>query len=234
MTFKAGGISIKGSYHDINQDYYCVADSPAGLVLALSDGVGSCALSHFGSRALCEAVIELSFECLCEIDTPKSFLERLNARWLKKLRGLDVNECACTAMFVIVKDNRFTMFHLGDGAAVVLADGVPAVTLDAKDDGFRNYTDAMDEKLSFKDWKIITRTFKDLRGVYLSSDGVGLDQDTVFRYADFACRFFEEYADSSPDEIECKIESWLEDWDGSDDKTIAFALREGAQNDKQP
>ena len=232
MRFKAGGISIQGTYHNVNQDYYCAVDSPAGLVLALSDGVGSCELSHFGSRALCEAVIELSFECLCKIDNAKSFLERVNARWLKKLRGLDISECACTAMFVIVKDNRFTMFHLGDGAAVVLADGVPAVTVDFKEDGFRNYTDAMEEKLHFGSWKIITRTFKELRGVYLSSDGVELDQDTVFRYADFASRFFEEYADLSPDEIECRIESWLKDWDSSDDKTIVFALREGAQNDK--
>lgn len=232
MRFKTGGISIKGNYHNVNQDYYCVANSPAGLVLALSDGVGSCELSHFGARALCESVIELSFECLCKIDDPKNFLERLNARWVKKLRGLDVNECACTALFVVVKDNRFSMFHLGDGAAVVMADGVPAVTLDAKEDGFRNCTDAMERELFFKDWKIITRTFKDLRGVYLSSDGVGLDQDTVFRYADFADRFFDEYADLSSDEIECKIESWLKNWDGSDDKTIAFALREGAQNDR--
>ena len=145
MKFKAGGISLQGSYHNVNQDYYCAVNSPAGLVLALSDGVGSCELSHFGARALCESVIELSFECLCEIDDAKSFLERLNARWLKKLRGLDVRECACTALFVVVKDNRFTMFHLGDGVAVVLADGVPAVTVDIKEEGFRNYTDALEE-----------------------------------------------------------------------------------------
>ena len=117
--------------------------------MALSDGVGSCKLSHFGSRALCESVIELSFECLCEIDDSKSFLEKLNARWLKKLRGLDINECACTALFVIVKDKRFTIFHLGDGAAVVLADGVPAVTIDFKEEGFCNYTYAMEEELYF-------------------------------------------------------------------------------------
>lgn len=230
--FKVGGISLQGAYHNINQDYYCVANSPAGLVLSLSDGVGSCELSHFGSRALCESVIELSFECLCEIDDPKNFLKMLNARWVKKLHGLDINECSCTALFVVVKDNRFTMFHLGDGVAVVWADGVPAVTIDLKEDGFRNYTDAMEEDLYLDSWKVITRTFNELRGIYLSSDGVGLDQDTVFRYADFARSFFDEYADSSSDEIECRIESWLKDWDGSDDKTIAFALMEGARNDK--
>ena len=232
MKFKVGGISLQGSYHDINQDYYCVANSPAGLVLALSDGVGSCELSHFGARALCESVIELSFECLCEIDDAKSFLEKLNARWLKKLRGIDINKCACTALFVVVKENRFTMFHLGDGVAVVWADGVPAVTIDIKEEGFHNYTDAMEEELYFECWKVITRTFKELGGIYLSSDGVGLDQDTVFRYADFASKFFEEYAALSLNEIECSIEAWLKDWDGSDDKTIAFALREGMQNDK--
>lgn len=207
MRFESGGISVKGSYHDVNQDYYCVADSPTGLVLALSDGVGSCKLSHFGARALCEAVIELSFECLCEIDDAKNFLEKLNARWLKKIRGFDVNECSCTAIFVIVKGNRFSMFHLGDGAAVVMADGVSSVTLDGKEDSFRNYTDAMEGELFFGNWKIITRTFKNIRGVYLCSDGVGLDHDTVFRYADFAGGFFDEYSGLSSDEIECRIES---------------------------
>ena len=33
---------------------------------------------------------------------------------------------------------------------------------------------------------------------------------------------------SSAEEIECRIEAWLKNWEGSDDKTIAFALIEGA------
>ncbi|MBQ3457938.1 MAG: protein phosphatase 2C domain-containing protein [Synergistaceae bacterium] len=226
MKLKVGGISVQGSYHTVNQDYFCAVNSPAGLVIVLSDGVGSCKLSHFGSRALCESVVELTFESLCEIDDAKDFLEKLNIRWLKKLRGLDVNECACTALFVIAKNDRFTIFHLGDGVAVVLADDVYAVTLDEKEEGFSNYTYAMDKELCLENWKVLSRNFKRFRGIYLSSDGVGLDQDTVFRYADFACGFFREYAKLSSDEIEEIIASWLKDWDGSDDKTIAFALGE--------
>ena len=87
-------------------------------------------------------MIDLLFECLCEIDTSKSFLEleRLNARWLKKLRVFDISECACTALFVVVKD-------IGDGVSVVLSDGVPAVTIDkkidTKEEDFRSYIDTI-------------------------------------------------------------------------------------------
>lgn len=228
-SFKIGGISLKGTYHEINQDYFCCVNTPVGLVLTLSDGVGSCNFSHFGSRALCEAVIELSFENLCEIDEYKNFLEQIQARWLKKLRGFPVNKCSCTALFVIVKDNNFAIFHLGDGVVVVKADDNFTVTLDIKEEDFRNYTDAMDDKLYFEDWKIIKGEFYNLQGIYMSSDGVGVNNESVFRYADFAEKFFNEYADLSANEIESTVETWLKDWYGSDDKTIAFALRVGGE-----
>ncbi|MFV0364671.1 MAG: protein phosphatase 2C domain-containing protein [Suipraeoptans sp.] len=51
-----GGISCIGSYHNINQDYYICTSSEDGVVLVLSDGMGSKKFSQFGSKAICETV----------------------------------------------------------------------------------------------------------------------------------------------------------------------------------
>ena len=168
---------------------------------------------------------------LCDIGEPRKFVQCVHARWLNKLHGLPVEECACTALFVIVKGRHFTAFQLGDGVVVVKADGNSTVLLENKEDDFRNYTDAMDETLRFDIWRIASRDFEFFQGAYLSSDGVGLDRDTEERYAEFATGFFE-YQNLPIGEIEQAVETWLKDWDGSDDKTIAFALRDEEVRDE--
>lgn len=228
---KVGGVSLQGEYHDINQDAFACVSGPAGTVVVLSDGVGSCRLSHFGSRALCEAVVEEAFEALCDVGRELEFLRRVHARWLKKLRGLPVDECSCTALFVVVKKRRFAAFQLGDGAVVVKADDDCTALLENKDEDFRNYTDAMDETLRPELWRIVSRDFENFQGALLCSDGVGIDRDTPERWAEFATGFFE-YQTLPVGEVEQTVAGWLKDWDGSDDKTVAFALRDEEARDE--
>lgn len=44
-----GGISKIGSYHDRNQDSFLCKSYKDGVILVVSDGMGSRSLSHYGS-----------------------------------------------------------------------------------------------------------------------------------------------------------------------------------------
>ena len=54
-----GGISIKGSYHDINQDYFICKPYNEGYVLVVSDGMGSKNMSQYGSKVICETIYDI-------------------------------------------------------------------------------------------------------------------------------------------------------------------------------
>ena len=53
-----GGVSLKGNYHDINQDFFITKEYDDGYILVVSDGMGSKKMSQLGSKAICEAVYE--------------------------------------------------------------------------------------------------------------------------------------------------------------------------------
>ena len=54
-----GGISKTGSYHERNQDSFLCEKYKDGVILVVSDGMGSKSLSHYGSKCLCESIVDV-------------------------------------------------------------------------------------------------------------------------------------------------------------------------------
>lgn len=220
-----GGVSIQGSYHDINQDSFQYKEFPFGYVLVLSDGVGSCKNSQYGSKALCNAVICLAEKYECNIkelsENTEEFLNELHNHWLEGLGDKKIQDCYCTALFVIIKGNRYISFHLGDGLLSVLSDDSCIVSLEEKLD-YVNITEAMSEVMDIDKWQIETHEVDVFQGVILASDGLELAKYEKTMYENFSRELFGYYKDKNKAEIEENINEWLADWPSCDDKTIAF------------
>lgn len=225
MSYVVGGLSITGSYHMVNQDHFMSKNYEFGSVLVLSDGLGSCSMSQYGAKVLCECVVNLAEQLRCCIDDVECFLRTLHSDWLYALKGYPVEECYCTALIVIIGRSKLNIFHLGDGVIGAKFDNEYVISVEEKDEDFSNYTNPLTEKLELREWVVIQKCFTELQGVYLSSDGVELSSDSEEVIEKFLDDFIRGYEFLESQEIEKDIESWLVDWPSADDKTIAFLLR---------
>ena len=119
------------------QDYCLSAKSDKGVVLAVSDGVGSCSMSDVGSKFACEALIETvkfadekssdeeHFVMLLQsVDFRKKVFEKWRNSVIKKVSAEkeggsvtlnDVFEHAATLLFAVITDNYYVVGNLGDG-----------------------------------------------------------------------------------------------------------------------
>lgn len=228
MKYKLGTISVQGTYHDLNQDYAMVKQSEKGIVMALSDGLGSLRFSQFGARFFCECAIDIVEQMNYQVTDNYEFLKVLHGQWIDKIRmnELVISDCYCTALLVVITGNRCKAFHLGDGIMCIKADDEFIMSIEEKEDGFANYTEPLTEIFEFEQWEIYSIDFNNLQGIYLSSDGVELIDSTKKVVKQFLNEFIDGYEDMRLFEIEADIQSWLVDWPSSDDKTIAFLLRE--------
>ena len=228
MKYKLGTISVQGAYHDLNQDYAMVKQSEIGIVMALADGLGSLNFSQFGARFFCECAIDIVERMNYQINNDYEFLKVLHNQWIDMIRmnGLVISDCYCTALLIIITGNRCKAFHLGDGIMSIKADDEFIVSIEGKEDDFANYTEPLTERLEFEKWEIYSFNFNNLQGIYLSSDGVELIDTSEKVVKQFLNDFIDGYEDMSSYEIESDIKGWLIDWPSSDDKTIAYLLRE--------
>lgn len=220
-------VSIKGKYHKINQDRAIVKSFPFGSVVALADGLGSLSHSDVGAQAYCDSVINLAEKYQCKIDDMECFLRDLHISWKKKIeeQNLSIDQCGCTALLVVIGFGIYYAFHIGDGVLGIMADDEFLILLEDKDLYFANCTDPMCEEYDYTKWKVNSKSFSNLQGIYLSSDGVELADMTPHGIKDFMASFINEYQRLSIKEAEKDIEGWLSNWPSEDDKTIAFLLR---------
>ena len=112
-----GGVSVKGSYHPVNQDFFIAQRIENGFVVALSDGLGSKKTSQIGSKAICESVVEEAVELkqnLADI-TPSEFIQNVHSRWLMKLPPHSINDCYATILALVFYNGRLLALRLGDG-----------------------------------------------------------------------------------------------------------------------
>jgi len=131
-----GGLSCKGSYHDINQDSFICEPVLNGYVMVLSDGMGSKRFSQFGSRAICE-VFKREFENK-EIPLDQlewiPFLKKCHTKWIETLKDYDITQCYTTMLVLMVQDNCLKAARLGDGFLSILVDDTDHVLMDQKED----------------------------------------------------------------------------------------------------
>lgn len=218
------GVSIKGSYHGINQDSYRIHKFDKGFIVALSDGLGSKKYSQIGSKAICDSAIEIaeeSKEQLLEIK-PEDYVLGVHKRWLSKLEAYDLSECYATMLVFLIYAGRVFAIRLGDGFIGVWSDNTVDVLFDRKEDYFANETDCLTENLMIDKLEIHEFEVSEFNGGVMCSDGVGIGTMQESELTGFTKEFIEGYCDMTQEEVSDDIQSWLSDWPGDDDKTLAY------------
>ena len=157
MPFRLHASSVTGHGHlDAglpNQDAVATHQSSKGWLVVVSDGMGSRPLSHFGSRAVCNAarsmIGEKSFD-----DTDEALTQYLEQAWracLARWRVLPDQAVATCLLAWGMADGRFRLLQLGDG--LIIGQPKPLTGLVTRDPaGFGNETTGLGLAVGLADW----------------------------------------------------------------------------------
>lgn len=221
-----GGISFKGTYHEINQDCFLAREYEDGYVLVVSDGMGSKKMSQYGSKAICEAVYELISTKHINLDlfSFKDVLYMCHEEWKKRLYSYDINQCYATMLVVVVTDKKIRAGRLGDGFIGIYTNQGVECLFDKKDDYFANETDCLCEQFGRDKLEILEIEYESLFGVVACTDGIEVGTMQESELAGFTRDLVDEYRKGEEESVKNEIESWLIDWPGRDDKTMAFLM----------
>lgn len=123
MNVHCIGTSVLGRRHakcgSPNQDAWGHYRSPSGHLAVVCDGVGSCELSHLGSRAACAAVREVA-RTITRDSELASFGRLVEQAWIDKLPPGDVGRFATTCLFTLrLRSGRVVTGGVGDGLAAM-------------------------------------------------------------------------------------------------------------------
>ncbi|MDE6670927.1 MAG: protein phosphatase 2C domain-containing protein [Ruminococcus sp.] len=219
-----GGISCKGSYHNINQDYVSFYTDTDVSVIAVSDGLGSRKFSQYGSEALCKSVIDIVNNTDITDVSLNGICGMVHRKWLDMLKDKNVDDCCATALFCFLYQDEVFLFQLGDGLAGVLTKNGTEVLFDDKSTHYINETDCLDSHFDVSLWKYRCFPADCFCGAVLCTDGVEISPYTEEGLKNFTREFITGYSGMSREEITEHIRSWLPEWTGTDDKTIAFMI----------
>ena len=200
--FRVGYASRQGAAHlkeyTPNQDSAAVATIELkGLgsvaLMAVGDGAGSARLSHFGSRAACDAAVARLVRQLARnpaIAVKQHLLRSaLQSAVRSGRRGvvtiarpaqmpgkpLDAREYACTIMVAAVSERLIGVAHVGDGC-VVAGDGEQWQVLSEPDNGeFANETKFLTNPRNLPRVTVVSRS--DISCLAVTTDGL---QDVAF------------------------------------------------------
>lgn len=221
------GISIMGSYHNINQDYFYTKSYKDGYIMVVSDGMGSKSHSHIGSKCICESVYDVISNLKYDLDciSFKDVLYFCHNEWKKRLYEYDITKCYATLLVVVLRDGKLHAARLGDGFIAIYADNKVTCLYDKKEDFFVNETECLKEELDRAQIEVVEIKFNEFRGVISCTDGIEIGTMKENELSSFAKEFIEEYSIKEKDEIVSEIEPWVRSWPSSDDKTLAFILK---------
>jgi hypothetical protein len=129
------GASVLGRRHAKdgapNQDAWGHYRCPTGHLAVVCDGVGSCELSHLGSRAACAAVREVAQSMTRDSDYTL-FGRLVDVAWRAKLPEGDLRRFATTCLFTLrLRSGRILIGGVGDGlVAMGMVGGGPTKLVD--------------------------------------------------------------------------------------------------------
>jgi hypothetical protein len=131
------------------QDFVGHLEKNGVSVMALSDGAGSAKLSHFGAEASVASALSFladNFASLYGCDNAAKvkgdFLEA-ETRALKECamaHRCDLSDLACTLLAVAISDDKFLIFHLGDGSICYCENGAVKMASGPKNGEFASST----------------------------------------------------------------------------------------------
>lgn len=221
------GISLQGSYHNLNQDFFISRAYRNGWIIVVADGMGSKKMSQHGSKAICESVYEVinQYQNISSLDF-KDILLSCHKEWKRKLSCYELNQCYTTMLILVIENHIIKAARLGDGFISIYIDNKVHCLYDKKSDYFINETDCLRE--IFEEDKIEVKELKynHLKGAIVCSDGIEIGTMQEDELINFTKDFIEEYSNKDKTEIKHEIEEWLSDWPGCDDKTLAYILEE--------
>ena len=165
-------------------------------VLAVSDGAGSKEYSQFGSeiatKSVCEYLLEefdnlfISAETYgksdAEIEESKKLLKESIFNYVKRRikakadeLQVEIDELACTLLFVAKKDDKILIGHIGDGVVAGLfnsgADEMLRVLSHPENGEQINITFFMTDPDAIDHFRVSTQRMNNLTGIMLMSDG---------------------------------------------------------------
>lgn len=215
-----------GSYHDVNQDSFLSKPYKDGYIMVVSDGMGSKSLSHFGSKCICESVYDVVSNYTFDLDAIsfKDIIYACHEEWKKRLSDYDIKQCYATLLVAVIREKTIKAARLGDGFLAIYADGKVTCLYDKKENYFANETDCLKEELDREKIEIVEIEYSKFHGAVSCTDGVEIGTMQEEDITGFTQEFVEEYSYKEKDEVIEEIESWLKDWPGMDDKTLAFVM----------
>lgn len=222
----SGGISIMGNYHDVNQDSFISKPYKDGYIVVVSDGMGSKSLSHFGSKCICESIYDVVSNYAFDLDmiSFKDIIYACHEEWKKRLSDYDLKQCYATLLVAVVREHQVKAARLGDGFLAIYSDGKVSCLYDKKENYFANETDCLKEVLDREKIEIIELDYSEFQGVILCTDGVEIGTMQEIDLINFTQEFVDEYSNWNKEELIVEIATWLKDWPGMDDKTLAFVM----------
>lgn len=222
----SGGISIMGRYHDVNQDSFLSKPYKDGYIMVVSDGMGSKSLSHFGSRCICESVYDVVNNYTFDLDVIsfKDIIYACHEEWKKRLSNYDIKQCYATLLVTVIREKTIKAARLGDGFLSIYADGNVTCLYDRKENYFANETDCLKENLDREKIEIVEIEYSKFQGAVSCTDGVEIGTMQEEDITGFTKEFVDEYSNKEKDKVIEEVESWLKDWTGMDDKTLAFVM----------
>lgn len=209
-----------------NQDSWRIEYFSWGEVIAVSDGVGSKSLSELGSEAACNAAIQLA---VYWNENPRYQAERLAEKfheyWVSELNEETLEQCSCTALYVIRCGDKVLMAQLGDGllSYITKAGDVGFLKKCIDDDNFSNQTSALQRSHSEISWVYRIDDADQYQAFLLMTDGIS-DDLLEGNEADFVKGVVDHYTHINKAQACSEIMQWLKCWPvpkHQDDKTIA-------------
>lgn len=149
-------------------------------VLSLCDRAGSAKFSHFGacnvSKNIANILEEKFDEYFQELDALKVKTDILNfilenlKNEAKKL-DCELKDLASTLLFVAIKDDKFILFHLGDGVIGYVKSGTLKVATSPNNGEFVNETCFVTSKEAVLNTKLFKRQIGEISAFVMMSDG---------------------------------------------------------------
>ncbi|MCM1233237.1 MAG: protein phosphatase 2C domain-containing protein [Ruminococcus flavefaciens] len=194
--------------------------------MVVSDGMGSKSLSHVGSKCICESVYDVVSNYTFDLDVIsfKDIIYACHEEWKKRLSDYEIKQCYATLLVAVIRKNKISAARLGDGFLSVYTDGKVTYLYDKKENYFANETDCLKEEFDKEKVEIVEIEYSEFQGAVSCTDGVEIGTMQEEDISDFTREFVDEYSNQDRDEVIAEIESWLKDWPGMDDKTLAFVM----------
>lgn len=211
-----------------NQDAWHISCTPRAEVLVVSDGMGSYKHAREGACACCRAVAHaVSIWAEEAAAGPEAFLRLVHALWLFLIQPHSPEDCHCTCLLALRRDEEFFLAQLGDGMLCVCTEEEASLPFGLPEKEFGTATDGLGRNFSLRPWKWMFIPAGRARGIVLATDGVA--DDLREEYAgSFACGILDTAQADGPEAVEKDLTDILTHWPvagHSDDKTIAGIFR---------